>query len=309
MSLSQYLADHAINKGNSVWQRTRFAVVNRLKKFTLSFSDPSIKSVIFGSELEVPLSHDLNKILSFHPNYLKNLAEIGEITVGKYAGLTAVDIGANVGDTVAILRSTALFDIICIEGNPKFLPYLHINAAKFSNVTIVPCFVGADNKVISTNISTSKGTATVNSASEGEETVVEFKTLSTIVGSAKNVKLIKIDTDGHDNNIIRASLDVIKDHKPVIFFEYDPFFQELCEDHKGDEIFNTLLKLGYSMAIDFNNTGEYQQSFSVQDTAAISRFHRKYSGHQGKYYSDVAVFHADDIDLFEKVKELYKTSL
>ncbi len=62
---------------------------------------------------------------------------------------------------------------------------------------------------------------------DGKGNNVIFKKLESIVMEYPqfiHTKMVKIDTDGYDLIILRGGLKYLETSKPVLFFEYDPYF-------------------------------------------------------------------------------------
>src|SRR4051812_39979812 len=76
------------------------------------------------------------------------LGSIANIANAKYPDLHAIDIGANVGDTAALIRKFADIPVLCIEGDPGLLSILNENAGRLGNITVEPSFVGVDGQAI-----------------------------------------------------------------------------------------------------------------------------------------------------------------
>ena len=79
-------------------------------------------------------------------------------------------------------------------------------------------------------------------------------TLDDIV-SDRAPHLIKIDTDGYDNRILRGSAQCLKNKGPHLFFEYSPYH---IRRHGGEEptaIFKFLRELQYSPMIVYDGSG------------------------------------------------------
>ena len=131
-----------------------------------------------------------------------------------------IDVGANVGDTLLqILNKNNNFNYYCIEGDKFFASYLKKNiekldASKQKKIKIIEEIVG---KNLKGNLVGSGGTKRYSYNSKGKKS----KTLDEIVyiNKIKNIKLIKIDVDGYDYNIINSGLRIIKKNNPIIFFE------------------------------------------------------------------------------------------
>lgn len=116
-------------------------------------------------------------------------------------------------------------------------------------------------------------------------------------------KLIKIDTDGFDCEILIGSLDLLSQIKPVIFFEYGPYY---LRKFKSDEfeIFKKLRNIGYKAAIIYNNIGEYLVSIRLKNKEIIEDLNNYFSGRNGSQYCDICVFHKEDFDLFKRIRNL-----
>ncbi|MFM6278599.1 MAG: hypothetical protein ACKN9K_09685, partial [Dolichospermum sp.] len=89
--------------------------------------------------------------------------------------------------------------------------------------------------------------------------------------SFKNSKILKIDTDGLDLEIIRMSQDVIGNLKPVVYFEYDISFNVKNNSlHDAINILNFLGDLGYRRFMIFDNFGNHISSLCDHDQEHFS---------------------------------------
>jgi FkbM family methyltransferase len=267
---------------------------------------------IHGYDLEFPPSHALPGILERWPHYSSNLGRIAQIVHQKYADLKFIDIGANVGDSVAILRRLSHYPILCIEGDQAFLEVLSHNARKFDAVTIAPCYVGEQDSVIMAKSTGLAGTAHLASAATlaaTDDTAIErieVKKLSSILDQHPEFsqpKMIKTDTDGFDAKILRGAVDVLTTAKPVVFFEYDPFFLAQQNDH-GIPMFSLLADQGYSGLIIYDNFGDLLLCLPTIEIARIEELDLYFSGRRSLQYCDICAFHREDQDLFEQTRHL-----
>ena len=63
--------------------------------------------------------HPLETYLKTYKYYSRNFPRIAKLIERKYAVFSIIDVGANIGDTVALLRSENITQMIhAIEGNP-----------------------------------------------------------------------------------------------------------------------------------------------------------------------------------------------
>jgi hypothetical protein len=68
--------------------------------------------------LSLPLSHELPICLS--QGFASPRFELVALTQAKYPNLTMIDVGANVGDFIAIVRWHVDAPILCVEGEDHF---------------------------------------------------------------------------------------------------------------------------------------------------------------------------------------------
>jgi len=251
--------------------------------------------------LTFPFSHDYPLNRKEIPFYSENLGVISKVISSKYYNADAIDIGANIGDSAAIISHYSKMPVLCIEGNPKFIPLLEKNIKQMQNIVIELCFVGEVNENVSTiNYG---GTARI----ETSETGIEVKTVTQILNkhdSFKNAKLLKIDTDGFDYKILRASEEFLKQSKPIIFFEFDPFFL-IKQNENPSSIFPFLNKLCYTNLLLFDNHGKLLCEIKSHQTELIFDF-ISYFNNNGETYLDICAIHDEDYDLVPKIKQEFQ---
>jgi FkbM family methyltransferase len=288
---------------NQLFKRSIAKISLRLIKKISSFHDPLINYRLNSYDIKIPLSHSLPIVLKQYPDYAKNLARVASCVYHKYPHLTIIDIGANIGDSVFILKEKVPCPILCIEGDSRFFQILQINTAACENVSIKQVFVGTTDEQANKELVIVAGTAHF---AESNNTTTTFQKLSSILSTAPeflNSKLVKIDTDGFDLSIIRGSLDFIQTIKPVLFFEYDPFFLAKQNDD-GIYIFAQLHSLGYHSAAIYDNFGSYLISVSLKEQNQIADLHRYLLGRNGEYYYDICLVHEEDLDIISQLREV-----
>lgn len=301
---AQFIYDTKLKQSTgNLYERLKNRVVNGLfNKFKKS--NPIIEAFVGQYKIHLPFSHELPFILKSFPYYSTNLARIAKLVQSKYADLKFIDIGANVGDSVALLRTEATFPILCIEGDEYFFSILETNAAKFTDVHLVKNYVGestAEFNAVSVELG---GTAHLGH-NENEGVLIHLKKLSAILDNKplfQQAKMLKIDTDGFDNKILRGSVDFLKDAKPVVFFEYDPFFLSQQNDD-GLSIFHTLATIGYQKLLIYDNNGELLLSLNANNSVTLEDITHYYTGRKGIRYCDICAFHKEDNDLFDIIRK------
>ncbi len=292
-------------KDKGLFNRIILQLIYLIRKCILRFKDPIIKTDIKGFNMNIPLSHNLPTILKAYPQYSSNLGRIAKQVKQKYRELTFIDIGSNIGDSLAILRNKAEFPVLCIEGDNQFFSILTMNLEGFPGVYSENVYLGelTENKLVSVNKSlgtlhfNEKNNSSVNVRIEKlTDTLQKFKLF-------EFSKMIKIDTDGYDCKIIRGAIEFITKAKPVILFEYDPYFLSKQKDNDLS-IFKVLKDIGYKGALIYDNFGDYMISLDLGNTLLVQDIHSYFSGHGGSRYCDICVFHSEDNDLWKAIREL-----
>jgi FkbM family methyltransferase len=280
-------------------------ILIRVKNFLVEHGDPLVTHNIHGYDLELPLSHKLPEILEQWPHYSSNLGRLANCVYQKYPSMTLIDIGANIGDSIAILRELSEFPILCIDGDRDFLEILRRNVKNFSDVDVAPFFIGDEEIFVSAKSSGFGGTAHLTYLDESSNLEkIEIKTLDGILEQYPRFsksKMVKIDTDGFDCKIIRGSIDFLKISKPVIFFEYDPFFLAAQGDD-GLSVFPLLMEYGYSGVIIYDNYGDLVVCMPEIDQDRLEELHLYFSGRKSQQYYDICVFHSEDQDIFNQAR-------
>jgi FkbM family methyltransferase len=239
------------------------------------------------------------------------LVEISRVLYGKYPGLHAIDIGANVGDTAALIRKSAEIPVLCIEGDPALLPLLSENVARLGpGVEMEESFVGLDGAAVNLNFAHDLGSnaCLVEAAdAQGPTKLRSLRAILTDHPEFARSKLLKIDTEGFDFDIIRQSLEFIQHATPAIFFEYAPYLRP-DESHAGLGAIEALVRAGYSDFIYYDNFG----NFLLRTDAANRDIFRDLDAYLASNrrhgvavcYFDVCALHQEDADLVRGIRSL-----
>src|SRR5690242_20605269 len=91
---------------------------------------------IGGRELLISSFSPLRTLYLNLPNYMAELGRIAGAVHAKYPDMVAVDVGANIGDTAAIIRSGCPAPIICLDGDQSQARILGINARNIGGVEV-----------------------------------------------------------------------------------------------------------------------------------------------------------------------------
>ncbi len=304
MNLSQIIINIILNSNKyTLPGKIKEKIFLKIRDSLYAGKETVINYDLYGKKIILPVWHDLPLNRKVFPLYSDNIARIAFYLAEKYNDLKVIDIGANVGDSVFIIKSKADIPILCIEGNDYFYSILEKNVSEWNDVFILKAFIG-DKTESKASYSFSKGSGRITESEDSKENI-RFENLSVIIKEKpffENSKLIKIDTDGFDCRIIRNSINYFKISKPVVFFEYDPFLlQQLNDD--GLSVYDSLLGAGYDVAMFYDNNGDYLLTSSLTQKNIIEDIHYYYSGRNVEHYCDICAFHKEDSDIANKIRE------
>ena len=207
---------------------------------------------IDNKKIILPPGHLLSLYESVYPKYDKFLPTvIGKIKENE----VIIDIGANIGDTLfRLLNINTRPYYYCIEADNFFFEYLQKNKKSLdvniqNKIILIKTIVG--DQLQGYLSETTTGTKSLIESDIGikskklDDIIMEYK--------IKNIKLIKVDVDGFDYNILFSAINELKNNKPDIFFEYMPL------DESGKKNYLSLIEklneIGYSNWTMLNHVG------------------------------------------------------
>ncbi len=272
----------------------------KIRKAVLTLVDPLVPVKIGNREIEVRLSHQLPENLKHYPHYNFNLGRIIALAETHFGKLTVIDVGANVGDTVAFIRNFSEAPILCIDGEEKYVRLLRRNIAQFKNVSICQTLLGSETKTENFALKMREGTAQVE-ASKEQVSVRSLEDVLQEFPEFQNSKILKTDTDGFDTHIIRGSKNFLEKTRPVLFFEFDPHFIRKTGDDPF-RFFDFLMEAGYAYFMFYSNIGDYLLSSTAENKTIITDLIHYYSGRNIEIFMDVCAFTEEDKNLYEKCR-------
>jgi FkbM family methyltransferase len=177
----------------------------------------------------LPADHRLPIYQHHHPKYDRFLPHLVKKIEGNS---TIIDIGANCGDTLAgMVSENTASKYICIEPDQAFFDEL------VSNITrIKKCHPGLDVITVKHLVGNSLSNVSLEGVGGTRHAVVgkgtqTAKPLDEILAdiACPPVKLLKIDVDGYDYDVIDSAQDLLVSQHPVLFFEcqYDFDYQKM----------------------------------------------------------------------------------
>jgi FkbM family methyltransferase len=286
--------------------RVQYRLLRAIRRLRVRLADPLVVFTLGPCKLKLPLSHEFPFYRRAYPSYAINLGRICRHASRKYSDLTVIDVGANIGDSVAVLRSYGSSPILCIEGEPRFFQLLAENTRHLNDLEREQAFVGASGDHIG-SIHARAGNAEVRLGSAPG--AAKLSTLSEVVARHprfSRAKLLKLDAEGFDCRIIAAENELLRKNRPVLFFEYYPTCCELT-GQPAFPVFAQLAALGYSHLLIYENQGRYSKALEFGQMHALSDLHEflvKVAG-----YCDIVAFHAEDSDLAEDARATEEAAL
>jgi FkbM family methyltransferase len=284
---------------------TRRRMLSAVRKAWLKRADPTIEYPVSGTSILLPFSHQLPLYQAVHPDYSLNLGRIARLVGERRADATIVDIGANVGDSVAVIRAATRAPILCVEGDEKFLPYLEINAGRSPDVEIAATYVRTTNGEEQFAVVREGGTARLEPCAPDGRPTVEVTPLADILAAHPRFAspaLIKIDTDGQDTGILLDSAEILAARTPTLFFEFDVAMTYAASRCDAMTIFPALAAAGYRRALFFTNFGSFVNGLDVDQWDEIATLVEHAAPGNAVSYFDVCAFGPDDGELATEVE-------
>ena len=135
------------------------------------------------------------------------------------SGDVYVDIGANVG-TTTLVAAKAVGEsgiILCFEPNKKTYKALitNINKNNFSNILAKQCALGSKEGTVLFSDKNSDDMNRVSVVGEGD--TVPLSTLDSYTKNIGKIKLLKIDVEGYEMEVLQGSVQTLKKTEMVLF--------------------------------------------------------------------------------------------
>jgi len=251
-------------------------------------------------EILMPGNNPQISVYKYYPDANTQLARLAGIIMGKYTEATMIDIGANVGDTIAVVRSQINIPIIAIEGDQFSFSFLKKNTGQFPDVSILNQFLGEEKKDMLVSMEKEGWNNTIIPDEKGSKKL-ELKTLDEVLAennlNNSRIKLLKIDTEGFDTIILRGCRKTIAKDLPVIYLEYNGESMNKIGENGLDTLLS-LRELGYNTIHFYDCINNLIMVSTLDDTDTLRQMH-EYT-HKEKSmipYYDICIFHKSDADL------------
>ncbi|MES2005960.1 MAG: FkbM family methyltransferase [Bacteroidota bacterium] len=263
----------------------------------------SVKVQVGNFPIYLPGNNPHISTYTFRPDANNLLGILAAQVAPKYPDMHLIDIGANVGDTAAVVKTNVDIPVIAIEGDPISFQYLERNTQQFRGMTLIKEFLGEEKQTIHVNLEkTGWNTTLIPTKNTGQE--ISLKTLDEVLVEYKvmdvTIKVLKIDCEGFDTIILRGSGDLLLKHKPVLFFEYNRVNMDAIKEDGLSTLF-ALERFGYKSVIFFDNYGRYMLTTPISQHELIRELHYYSEDSISQIgYFDVCLFHENDADIAKK---------
>jgi FkbM family methyltransferase len=260
--------------------------INNLQRKIVNLIDYDIKDIT----IKIPQDHAL-------PNY-QNTFRLYDKFIGILAKYLPnqedliIDIGANVGDTTALILQYSENPILCIEADEDFFNVMQLNLADYTQrVTCINSFV-SENENSYKNVELVKQNGTARALVKTDK-LTKSNSLQYILNTLKAKKciLLKTDTDGFDFEILLSSLNIIKENSPILYWENE--IASLKDLENAKNLLKNLSDMNYTTYIVLDNFGNpLTYDGSAQFVEHINEYllNNIYSKHKTFYYTDIAAF-------------------
>ncbi len=239
------------------------------------------------------MSHMLPIYLCDVKGYLGNFSRIVAEVSKARPMLRVIDVGANVGDTLALIcEACPSATVLCVEGDPAFFGFLSRNAAAFgASAFCENSFLGTGAE-IKAEIKTKGGTSLLTGAKGGTSLrTLSLRELLDLYPAFFRSDLIKVDTDGFDALILDAGMDLLGEQGPLIFAEVDA---GQAKDAGGDwaATIQRLVNQKYVDSLWWTNLGQMICRCDLTDAEKVADLLHFLPG-GGNHYSDVLFARAE----------------
>jgi FkbM family methyltransferase len=251
----------------------------------------------------IPSNSLLPDIFAANPDYSSELGRLVKVALTKYPRLRVIDVGANFGDSVAIVKSQGDVPVLCVEGDEDCHALLKENTRQFKDVSIHQVFLGERTQAIDAVLEKKGWNTTIVPSGNGSSLPLQLQSLDDMISGiqqqSSEYKLLKIDTEGFDCCILRGGLNYLKDVRPILVFEYNRDNMRRIGE-TGIETLETLKAAGYDIILFYDGQGRLVLS-STLESPVVRDLHFYANGTNGFfYYYDLVVFHRDDQDIAQE---------
>lgn len=265
-----------------------------------------VDAQLYGQRLRMPAEHSLAAILASHPQYNRPLALAVKALAdaGGPLPITVVDVGANIGETIAVIEehNPGLCTYLSIEADEEIAELCSLNHHGNPRVETVQCFIGENEGAVvrleddgranpSTKLVADSG-ATDDST---QHRLVRLDALAARFAETHgSLSLIKVDTEGYDFSVLRSGAELLERYHPALYFEWYPaLLRDLNEEVWSG--FEYLARFGYEHFVFFESVGDYYCKLSSPDRFLLRGLAEVARQHPALLYFDVFTSTSEDV--------------
>jgi len=255
--------------------------------------------------LRAPSAHVLAQVQATQPFRDLAIGLVAREIARKYPGETLLDIGANIGDTAALIATYSSSPIIAVEPSDFFHPFLVKNAARIPSIVQVHKAMVSGQAREQGVLIPRGGTAQFERLARSNQ-YVDCKSLEQVADGC--TRFIKIDTDGFDVPILASSMTFLAKRLPCLYYEVEG----LTDAHaleSADRVIEELSNIGYQFFVVFDDIGLHL--VSTTDIGVVRNLNRyllkvlSAAEERALYNYDVLCLPASDEDIFKAVTAFY----
>jgi len=274
---------------------------------------------LHGYELAVPSRHVLLRYHApggdgFQPYREQGLIQVVSALQQLHRRGVAVDIGANVGDTLAIIARYSALDVLCVEPSDYFLPYLRHNIARHfaDRARVLDWFITARDDEPGRALYHWGGTARPVDGPYSENGTVA--PIGRLVGEAGDISLLKIDTDGADLAIIEGCLEAQAPTFPI-YFELEIPTADRREARascaRAQRFFSRMADAGYRQAFVWDDPGRFYGRIDLSADMTVKNLLNYLTRlrHRPIWGFDICLTHNGDSVMTEALSKLISEDL
>jgi FkbM family methyltransferase len=258
------------------------------------FPNRKVVREVQGVRMVLPWPHRLPDYAGADGPYGQNLVNLARLLAETDPPVHVLDVGANVGDSTLQILDASDARVLCIEADPYYLEYLHLNVDPHAGVEVVEALLTPDEQTGATTAVRVGGTTRFTEGTAGDALdAISVTDLRKQHPDFDALRLVKSDTDGYDVVLVPAIAEAWADSRPVLFFEYDPHLTRLA-GNDPDAVWPRLAALGYRDVAVWGNGGHAVGRTSVEEISGKMAPLEEKIGLRKTAYWDVAVVHEND---------------
>ena len=257
-------------KIHQVYDKEKYMYDDVIKEITYwNFTCSNHEYEIGNYRIDLGQDHMLPKYQMEYPMYD---CFLGVLSRHLQSGNWAVDIGANVGDSVFLLKKHSDIQILAVEPATDYYDLLCKNTSQLADVYIEKYIVAMDEGEYS--LIEHNGTAFVQKMEDGIGDEIKTVTMKNLLEEKKvkleKIQMIKIDTDGFDADCIMSLGTSLNQINAFIYFEN--YFEGKEGHDKYEKAYDFLNENKYTHFFIFDNYGNFFCEGDVGTVKTINNY-------------------------------------